>query len=190
MESSCINTSSACNWCALGALDLKGTCFLKHKLVKCPYLWQDLHWYFFAGQLNPSTCLESTHLEHLSLLVWACLVSNFLLYGGTYCSLVWCLWLGGLDLKAFLLCLLGRRSVCWCLIRLTWTTWGSHLTCLICHAAAFDASIFFANCLTLLAGNMWRSTLLTLMVLDANLSSFKKKQKMSWLKMFAVSCGF
>ena len=38
MVSSCICTSPACNWCALGAFDLKGTCFLKHKLVKCPYV--------------------------------------------------------------------------------------------------------------------------------------------------------
>ena len=88
MESSCRYTSSVCSWCAFG---LKGTCFLKQKLVKCPYLWQDLHWYFLAGCLNPSTCLESPHLEHLSLPVWACLGSNFLLYGGICCSLVWCL---------------------------------------------------------------------------------------------------
>ena len=33
MESSCVYTSSAFKWCALGALDLKGTCFLKCKLV-------------------------------------------------------------------------------------------------------------------------------------------------------------
>ena len=98
MESPCVYTSSACSWCAFGS---KSTCFLKHKLVKCPYLWQDLHWYFLAGYLKSSTCLESPHLEDLSLLVWACLGSDFLLYGGTcFCSLVYCLWLGGLDLKA------------------------------------------------------------------------------------------
>ena len=81
MESSCTYTSSACSWWALGALGLKDTCFLKHKLVKCLYLWQDLYWYFLAGYLKPSTCLESPHLEHLSLLVWACLGSN--------CFLLW-----------------------------------------------------------------------------------------------------
>ena len=179
MESSCVYTSSACNWCALGNLDLKGTCFLKHKLVRCPYLWQDLHWYFFAGHLNPSTCLESPHCEHLSLLELTCLGSNFLLYGGTCCcSLVYCLWLGGLDLKVFLLILLGGRSVYWCLIRLIWAAWGSLATCLVWCAVAFYASIFFASCLTLLTGNLSRSILLSLMVLDVN-SSFKKNQRMS-----------
>ena len=190
IEASCIYTSSACNWYALGALDVKGTCFLKHKLVKCPYLWQDLQWYFLAGHLNPSTCLESLHLEHLSLLVRACLGSNLLLYGGTCYSLVWHLWMGCLDLKAFLLCLPGGRSVHWCLIRLISAALGSLPTCLMCHAVALDASIVFASCLTLLAGNLSRSILLSLMVLDTNASSFKKNQKMSQCKMFAVFCWY
>ena len=55
---------------------------------------------------------------------------------------------------------------------------------------AFDASIFFSSCLTLLAGNMWRSTLLSLMVFDINSSSFRKNQKMSQCKMFAVPSGY
>ena len=38
MESSCVDMSSVCYWCALGISELKSTCFLKHKLVKCPYL--------------------------------------------------------------------------------------------------------------------------------------------------------
>ena len=57
------------------------------------------------------------------------------------------------------------------------------------HAVAFDVSIFFASCLTLPAGNLSRSKLLLLMVFDTNSSSFKKNQKMSWCKMFAVSWG-
>ena len=51
-------------------------------------------------------------------------------------------------------------------------------------------SIFFASCLTLLARNLSRSILLSLMVLDTNSSSFEKTQKMSWCQMFAVSCGY
>ena len=79
MESSFAYTCPACSWWALGALDLKYTCFWKHKLVKCLHMWQDLHWNLLAGHLKPSTCLESPYLEHLSLLVWACLGSNFFL---------------------------------------------------------------------------------------------------------------
>ena len=52
MKSSCIYTSSACNWCALGALDLKGTCFLKHKLVKCPYFMTRLTLVFLCWILE------------------------------------------------------------------------------------------------------------------------------------------
>ena len=38
-------TAPACNWCALGLLGLKLACFFwKHLLVKCPNVWQALHW--------------------------------------------------------------------------------------------------------------------------------------------------
>ena len=51
--------------------------FAKHVLVKCPILLQVLHWYFFAGQLNPCVWWESPHLVNwfaflpvLLLLLW------------------------------------------------------------------------------------------------------------------------
>ena len=53
---------------------------------------------------------------------------------------------------------------------------GSFATCLMLCAVGFETSIFFASCLTFLAGNISRSMLLSLMVLDTNSSSFKKKQ--------------
>ena len=56
---------------------------------------------------------------------------------------------------------------------------GSLAICLMCLAVAFEVSIFFASCLTMLAGNLPRSMLLSLIVLETNSSSFKKNQKMS-----------
>ena len=73
----CTCVPPACNWCALGFLCLKGACFFwKHILVKWPNLWQTLHWYFFAGHWNASTCTESPHLEHLVLSLCTPLGSN------------------------------------------------------------------------------------------------------------------
>ena len=66
MELSCMYTSSACSWCALGAYGLKGTYFLKHKLVKCPYCYD---WYLLGWTLKwlPHVW-KPLHLEHLYLL--------------------------------------------------------------------------------------------------------------------------
>ena len=55
---------------------------------------------------------------------------------------------------------------------------------------AFDAFIFYASCLTLLAGNFSRSLLLSFMVLDTNFSSFKKNQNISLCKILTVSGGY
>ena len=75
-------------------------------------------------------------------------------------------------------------------IILIWTTWG-HLQLVWCYVLLpLKPPIFFASCLTLFAGIFSRSMLLSLVVLDTNSSSFKKDQKMSWCKMFAVSCGY
>ena len=115
--------------------------------------------------------------------------SNFLLYFGTGCSLICYLWLCGFGLKAFLLCFHGERSFCWCLNRLIWGACRSLPTCLMCLTVALDAFIFLASCLALLVGNLSRSPLLSLMVLHTN-SSFKKNQKISWCKIFPVSCRY
>ena len=96
-----------------------------------------------------------------------------------------------LTLKVFLFLvdLLGGIYVCWCHRLLTWTACGSLVTCFICFAGACKLSIFLASCLTVLAGNLLNSTCPSFKVLDTNDSSFKKNQKMSLCKMWAVSCG-
>ena len=144
----CTCVPPACNWCALGFLCLKGACFFwKHILVKCPNLWQALHWYFFAGHWNPSICTESLHLEHLVLSLCTPLMSNFFLGCACKCYPSWpwfllfdCL---GFILDLFVLYFPAGSSVLWCLRRLIWAACGSPATCLIWHAVAFELSIFW-----------------------------------------------
>ena len=66
---------------------------------------------------------------------------------------------------------------------------GSNATCMMCLAVILELSIFFGSCLTLLAGNLSRSMLLSLIVLETNSSSFKKNQKMFLWRILAVSWG-
>ena len=66
----CINCSHF-QHIGLEFLGLEETVFLlKHKVVKCQYSLQVLHWYFFAGRWKHSTCKESPHFWHLSLFLW------------------------------------------------------------------------------------------------------------------------
>ena len=58
----------------------------------------------------------------------------------------------------------------------------SPATCLMCHTVAFVLSIFFANWQTVLVGNLSRSTLPSVMVLDTKSLSHRKSQNMSWCK--------
>ena len=174
------------NWCAFGFLELllySDSCFfLKHKWLKCPTLWQYLHWCLLAGHLKPSMCGVSPHLVHLSFwLVWTCL--NFL---WTCSSLSSCLsscqylWLVCFDLNAFLCFLwnlLGDNSVLWCHSKFTCVACGSLDTCLMCLAVDLIDSDFFAICLTLLAGNLSRSIFELFIVQDTKSSSFRKKTK-------------
>ena len=111
--------------------------------------------------------LESPHLEHLSLPVWAHLGSKLLLVGW-HLLLVTCIllltgwsWLETLFLPVLawwevcalmshqidLGCLLGHLQLVWCDVLLP-----------------FEASIFFKSWLTLLTGNFSRFMLLSLMV--------------------------
>ena len=60
----------------------------------------------------------------------------------------------------------------------------------MCLVVTFELSIFFASCLTLLAGNLSRSMLLSLIVLETNFSSFKKYQRMSLWSILADSGGY
>ena len=80
--------------------------------------------------------------------------------------------------------------VLWCHRRLIWVTWGSPDTCFICLTVAFELSSFLASCHTLRAGNLSKSMLPSLMVLDMKSSSFKKNQKMSLWSNLAVSRGY
>ena len=75
----------------------EGNLFLETQTCEVSVFVTGIALVFLGRILDSSTCLESPHLEHLSLLVWACLGSNLLLYGGACCSLVtpWC-WLKGL----------------------------------------------------------------------------------------------
>ena len=57
-------------------------------------------------------------------------------------------------------------------------------------AVDLDDSSFFANCLTLLAGNLSRSMLESFIVLETNSSSLRKKQKISLCNILAVSWGY
>ena len=147
----------------------------------------------FAGHWKPSTWIESLHLKHLSLFWWAFLTSNhFLCWLGTWKFLLpWFLWFDCLDLREdfFFFYIPAARSVHWCLSRLICVACGSPATCLIWCVVAFELSIHFASCLTLLAGNMSKSTFPSLMVLEKNSSSCRKNQKMSLCKILAVSGG-
>ena len=124
-------------------------------------------------------CLESPHYEHLSLLWRAWFGSNLFLWGGTWwvCSLEYLFWPFDLGLWSCCLCLLllGGRSVLWCLTRFTCAAWGSLATCLMCLVVDFEDSIFLASHCSLLAGNLSKSIFESLMVLETNSSSFKKK---------------
>ena len=144
---------------------------------------------FLAGHWNPSIWAESLHLEHLPLFWCAPLTSNhFLCWCGTWeLSLPCCLWFDCLDLRDdfFFLHFPAGNSVHWCLSRLISTACGAPATCFIWHTVALELSIHFASCHTLLAGNLSKSTLPSLIVLDTNLHHIGKTRKYpcarSWL---------
>ena len=96
----------------------------------------------------------------------------------------------GLTKDFLYLCFPAVISVHCCLIKLICTACGSPANYLIWCAVAFALSISLASCLTLLARNFSRSTLLSFMALDTNSSSCRKKQKMSQCRILAVSVGY
>ena len=79
-----------------------------------------------------------------------------------------------LEFSLFLWYLLGGSSVCWCPSKFTCVACSSFDTCLMYFAVNLDDSSFFANCLTLLAGNLSRSMLKSFIVLETNSSSLIK----------------
>ena len=76
---------------------------------------------------------------------------------------------------------------CWCLRRSICAACGSPATCLMWHAVALELSMRFASCHTLLAGNLSKSTLPLVIVLDTNSSSHRKNKKMSLCKTLNVA---
>ena len=157
---------------------------IKKMIVSCSTSWKNDHICYrsctgtsWQDTWNLLHVWNLPTFEHPSLLVCAWFGSNFI-KGGLWflCLLEYLLWLFDLDLWecCFHLALFGGRSVLWCLIRLTCSTWGSLATALMCLVVDFEDSIFLASCLTLLDGNLSKSMLESLMVLQTNSSSFKK----------------
>ena len=148
---------------------------------------QCLHWCFLAGQLNPCASGESPHLVH-----WFWFLSQ-----GWCCFDCFCCWgccgLGlllesGFSLPFFLL---GGRLVRLCCKTLTWVApCILDVCCLMCLAVALLDSSFLAICHTLAAGYCARSVLPSFMVLAINSLSAMKNQKMSLVRIAAVSWWF
>ena len=178
------------NWCTL--VNHRSSCDYIYLSSGSTSYWNDqsiCKYYTGAYFLDTWTllCLRSHHIycmcpvlctqDHFLLISCGFLVSLYLL---TSC----------LNLKVFLflLDLLGGISVHWCYRRLTWTACGSLVTSSMCFAVACKHSIFWARCLTVLAGNLFNSTWPKFKVLETN-DSFKKNQKISLSKIWAVSCG-
>ena len=72
-----------------------------------------------------------------------------------------------------------------------------YLCCLgvTCHllnilGCGFRAFHLFVSCLALLAGNLYRSMLLSFIVFETNSSSLRKNQKISLCRILAVSCVY
>ena len=95
----------------------------------------------------------------------------------TVTALVLVVSLFGLPKWSFFLYLLAGNSVHWCLSKLICAACGSPATCFIWCVVALELSNFLASCCTLLAGNFSRSTLPSLMVLETDSSSLRKKNK-------------
>ena len=158
---------------------------------------------FCNGQIYGMPCIEifslgtgrwaeSPHLLHLSLFLWANLGSKLFLYwlGGLWSTFLCCTCFCLVGVSFFFLYLPFGNSVCWWHIKLIWATWGSPATCLICLAVALELSIFLASWHTLLVGNLSRSTLPSLIVLETKSSSSGKNQKISLCSILAVSGGY
>ena len=135
----------------------------------------------------------STLWASLFVLIYICRVKTLLVMTWyLLISLPAFLWLGCLDLtNGFLFsCFPDERSLCWYPIRLICTACGLPATPLVCLAVAFELSILFTGCLTLLAGKFSKSTLPSFMVLDTKSPLGKKNQSISWCRILAVSGGY
>ena len=139
------------------------------------------------------------HFEHL---LWLPEGGSLFEGGGKWLPLIFWPCCGSFPCGSLLLPCLGlawdflfsylcwSSSVLWCCSKLICAAWGSPDTCLICPTMAFELSNFLANWCTLLVGNLSRSTLPSLMVLDTKSSSHRKNQNMSLCSILAVSRGY
>ena len=200
MKSSSPSVSSALSNCSLGfsgmmiwyasfGLPLYCCCdcgcafFVKHILVKCPILLQVLHWYSFAGQLNPCVCGESPHLVHwFGFLLYDCCC-----YGCHCCCGLFPLF-GFQFVTTFFF--LGVKLVWLCLSTLTRAQpCIFNVCCLMCLAVALLDSSFLAICHSFAAGYCAKSVFPLLNVLATNLVSNIKNQKYLWWESWQFLWG-
>ena len=153
----------------------------------------------WAEHWNPSICLETPHLWHLSSLLRIYLGLNVFLFSNSFSLYGACCWLTSFEYPMFLdlnllflncfhLALFGGISVFWCLNRFTWVACGTLDIFLMCLVVDLEDSNFLASCLTLLAGNFSRSILESLIVSETNYSSIRKT-KTCLCVVLAISCG-
>ena len=133
-------------------------------------------------ELSHHTYCTCLYFVHCSIIVMLLYLTCHLFSGVLWCVFI-CLFI---DLL-FLLCLIVGSSILWCLRRLIWVACGSPATCLMWHAVALELSNFSISCLTLLAGDMSKSILSSVMVLDMKSSSHKKNLKISQCNIITVS---
>ena len=175
-------------------------CFLLETLTsKMPKFMTNLALILFcwACESFPVDCI--TTLWTPVVVVWRCSLFEV---GGKWLPFIFWPCCGSLPQGSLLLPCLGfvwdffflylywGSSLLWWCNKLIWAAWGSPDTCFICLAVAFELSNFLANWHTLLAGNLSKSMLPSLMVLDTKSSSLRKNQKMSLCSILAVSKGY
>ena len=120
------------------------------------------------------------------------LVSKFFfLYGACYwlASFEYPMFLDLVFLNCFCFDLFGGISVLWYLNKFTWMACGSLDTCLMCLVVDLEDSHFLASCLTLLAGNISRSMLESLIILETNSSFLRKKPKYVSMQVLLFQVG-
>ena len=169
--------SCACNWLVFAGISgSKGLCNGKAYAMPCSGI---SCWALEPFKISRISTLATPIFVFMS----QCRVKALLV-------LVWWSLLYILMLHLFLLgwrFLLLVLAICSGLI---WVAWGSPATCLMCLALALELSIFLAGWCTLLAGNLSRSMVPSLIILETNSSSFRKNQQISLCSILAVSGGY
>ena len=131
---------------------------------------------------------ESPHFWHLSLFLYTFLVSK--LFWSAILPVTCVILVTGWSRlnKGLPLLVLAWWEVCALMShQIDLSHLGSLATCLMHLVVAFELSILYTSCLILFVGNMSRSILLSLIVLETNSSSLRKNQKMPLWSILAVS---